>query len=194
MTKGEKEEEKRSVKIGLGLKRKAAKVQGRFADEQEEEVGRERSRLQSLPMSSSKAEQDVIRASAPQTDKAEGDQQADVERPKWKDLIDRIPTRKEDVYDYDVDWDAFERGEGQERVEKWLRKKVEELLGEQDEEMVRFVADKISSRCSPRHIDEEMRPILEEETDQFVIKLWRTVRPFADFASSLRFAHLTGTL
>jgi hypothetical protein len=184
-----------SVKIGLSStkKRKAPKA-GLLATEEEEEEERKRKQRAGIAtISSSREELENLRDAKPQTDKAEdeealpeadgGEKQKHEERQEpstdERSIMAELPSEPVAVYKAEVDWSAFERANGLRRVREWLEGKVAELLGESDQEMITFVAEKVEARNSASEVDDEMRPILEEETEQFVGQLFRVVQMVA---------------
>lgn len=94
-----------------------------------------------------------------------------------KGIIDTIPTTREGVFAYNVDWSSYDEArdtlEG--KVRGYVNKKMVELLGEEEETLVGFIIDKLRSHAPPPEMLEELRSVLDTEADGFVLKLYRLV-------------------
>lgn len=188
-----------NLKIGLGgsKKRKAHRATGVLnSEEDEEEERKQKQRVGLVPLSSSKSDLESLRYANPQTDKAEDEDvpndamgaDGQIKAPSEANtaeqaeqalddvsILQSLPSTRDELYRCAIDWEAYERSDGSERVREWLEKKVSELLGEADEEMVSFVKEMVDKRSSALDLDKEMRPILEEDTDDFVMQLYRII-------------------
>ena len=107
---------------------------------------------------------------------------------KQKELVDQIPTEKDALFAYSIDWETVQKLQiAETSLRPWIVKKMVEYLGEEERTLINFIIAKISNRCEPTdllskltffcffmvtHID-ELAPVLDEEAEQFVIKLWR---------------------
>ena len=60
-------------------------------------------------------------------------------------------------------------------IDAWLRRKLTELLGEEEESMIEFITDSLSSRCEPAALLEELEPVFDDAAAEFTADLWRTV-------------------
>ena len=90
-----------------------------------------------------------------------------------KSLIESIPTSKQDIFDYQLDWSVYDSANLGESVQRWVTKKVTELLGEEEPSLVEFVVEKAAEHLSASAMVEELEPVLDTEAEPFVIKLWR---------------------
>ena len=59
------------------------------------------------------------------------------------------------------------------KLRDWISSQIEEYLGESDDELVKFVLDKIRSRSESKSIIQELEMILEDDAHRFVFGLWR---------------------
>eukprot|EP00742_Colponemidia_sp_Colp-10_P006176 GILJ01006611.1.p1 GENE.GILJ01006611.1~~GILJ01006611.1.p1 ORF type:complete len:529 (-),score=108.03 GILJ01006611.1:121-1599(-) len=93
-----------------------------------------------------------------------------------KQLLRRIPEDPEALFKYSIEWDSlYECGVVEKKVRPWVAKKVKELLGEEEPTMVNVVIKKVLTKPEPKVFLELLQPVLEEETEGFVQKLWRTL-------------------
>jgi len=99
--------------------------------------------------------------------------QAEKEEKARGSLIESIPTDKKKLFKYDVDWRTYDASNLSGSVQRWVSKKVAELLGEEEPSLVEFVVEKVGEHLSAKDMVSELEPVLDNEAEQFVIKLWR---------------------
>ncbi len=52
-------------------------------------------------------------------------------------------------------------------------KRTKEYLGEEVESLTTFIVTQLKSRCQPKELLDELSTILEDDSEAFVLKLWR---------------------
>jgi RNA-binding protein 25 len=98
----------------------------------------------------------------------------DSEKHRQKQLVDKIPTDKDALFAYEVDWILADRlGIVLKEMKPWIHKKVLEYLGEEEKTLISFIETKLMKHCSPSDLLNELAPVLDEDAEQFVVKLWR---------------------
>ena len=55
----------------------------------------------------------------------------------------------------------------------WVRKKIEEYLGENEETLCEFIMSKLTAECSPNELLGELEAVLDSDAEKFVIKIHR---------------------
>lgn len=55
----------------------------------------------------------------------------------------------------------------------WIVKKIVEYLGEEEESLTAFVVGKLDASCRPAELVAELSMVLDQDAEQFVLKLWR---------------------
>eukprot|EP01039_Chlorochromonas_danica_P007117 gene7117-7869_t len=91
-------------------------------------------------------------------------------------IVDQIPTEKEALFAFAVNWDVLDRHDVVRSVLKaWIVKKIVQYLGEEEESLTHFIVSKLSAHCSPLDLVQELSMVLDEDSDTFVCKLWRMV-------------------
>ncbi|XGW02871.1 hypothetical protein V3C99_014699 [Haemonchus contortus] len=90
-----------------------------------------------------------------------------------KDLINNIPTTKEELFAHTIDWRYVDRPLIEQRVRPWVAKKIMEFLGEEEGALVDFVCEKVANKTSPDRILGDIAMILDEDAEVFVVKMWR---------------------
>ncbi|XP_043212853.1 RNA-binding protein 25-like isoform X2 [Amphibalanus amphitrite] len=90
-----------------------------------------------------------------------------------KSLIEKIPTSKEELFSYTVDWDAVDSTLMERRIRPWINKKIAEYIGEPEPILVDFICSKILVGSTPQAILDDVQTVLDEEADVFVVKMWR---------------------
>lgn len=72
-----------------------------------------------------------------------------------------------------MDWSVYDKAKLGDSVQRWVSKKVTELLGEEEPSLVEFVVEKTAEHLPAAAMVEELEPVLDTEAEPFVIKLWR---------------------
>ncbi|VDP05172.1 unnamed protein product [Soboliphyme baturini] len=87
-----------------------------------------------------------------------------------KSLIEKIPTSKDELFKYTIDWtyNLIEK-----RLKPWVVKKIVEYIGEEEPSLVDFICQKVDEKASPQSILDDVSMVLDEEASVFVVKLWR---------------------
>merc|ERR1719316_233161 len=101
------------------------------------------------------------------------------EPPKLKDaemrsLIQKVPTDKEKAFAYDIDWEmVHEHDIIEKKLRPWVRKKVIEYLGAEESGMIEFIMRKVKNQNKPQTILQELEGFLDDEAENFTLKMWR---------------------
>merc|ERR1719197_7899 len=91
-----------------------------------------------------------------------------------KALIKKIPTDPTTLFSYAIDWGEMkDKCLLDSRVRYWLRKKVAELLGVEEPRLAEFVLRKLVSGAAAIEVINDLRPYLDDDSEEFVLKLWR---------------------
>ena len=140
-------------------------------------------RRQFVPIEYTEAEKRIVAAglTVEHKDADDQDQRRFLEEEKKRkaaleaSIMDKIPTKKNDVFNYDIDWGAFKTSGAESLCRKWVSKKTVELLGEEEDAVVDFVIEKLRERVDASVLLEELAVFLDEEAESFVLKLWRMI-------------------
>ncbi|CAD5230968.1 unnamed protein product [Bursaphelenchus xylophilus] len=92
-----------------------------------------------------------------------------------KDLINDIPTTKEELFAYPLDWEMVDQPLVDEKIKPWVDKKIREYIGEDEPTLVRFICEKVAEHGEPQRLLGDLAMILDEEAEAFVFKLWRLI-------------------
>lgn len=109
-------------------------------------------------------------------------------------IIESIPTKKEDLFSYSLDWSLLDsvrrffctcstqdylffcfplKNLMEKRIKPWVIKKIVEYLGEEEPSLTDFICSSITSKKSADNILADIRIVLDDEADVFVVKMWR---------------------
>eukprot|EP01117_Protostelium_nocturnum_P000979 TRINITY_DN112_c3_g1_i1.p1 TRINITY_DN112_c3_g1~~TRINITY_DN112_c3_g1_i1.p1 ORF type:complete len:635 (+),score=289.52 TRINITY_DN112_c3_g1_i1:1992-3896(+) len=97
-----------------------------------------------------------------------------VKMEKVKSVIEQIPTTKEELFAYPINWEIIERNNiVEERMKGWVTKKVVEYLGEEEKVLIDFILKGIRGRTNPVDILKQISVVLDDEGEVFVTKMWQ---------------------
>lgn len=69
-----------------------------------------------------------------------------------KDLIERIPTTKPELFDFKIYWEFVDDILVEKRVKPWVNKKICDYIGEEEPSLVTFICEKIANQTEPQKI------------------------------------------
>ncbi|RIB11252.1 hypothetical protein C2G38_1978536 [Gigaspora rosea] len=128
-------------------------------EEDEEELDAKRKRRVLVPLEYSDDEDDEKRT--------------EDRKRKIKDLVETIPTDKEGLWKWNVKWEELDENILNNKLQSFVSKKIVGYLGVQEDELVSFVMDHLRNHKSAEQLTKEMEMTLDEESELFVMKLWR---------------------
>lgn len=94
-------------------------------------------------------------------------------RKNIKSLIEKIPTEKDALFAYELDWSAIDNNLMEKKIRPWINKKIIEYIGEPEPTLVDFICSKVLAGSQPQVILEDVQMVLDEEAEVFVVKMWR---------------------
>ncbi|KXZ56101.1 hypothetical protein GPECTOR_2g983 [Gonium pectorale] len=92
-----------------------------------------------------------------------------------KAMMDSIPTSRDGVFSYQIKWSHYNASVMGEKFKGWVSSKVEQLLGVQEPTLVDYVVKLLGQHTGPPQLYGELSPVLDNDTETFVIKLYRMV-------------------
>lgn len=152
---------KAKLTLNLGSKRRAALMvpaeDEEFDDDESIESKRKRRILVPLEYS----------------DNEDDEKKTEERKRKIKDLVATIPTDKEGLWNWNIKWEELDENILSKKLQPFVSKKIVEYLGVQEDELVSFVIDHLRNKKSAAELTKEMEMTLDEESELFVMKLWR---------------------
>ena len=109
------------------------------------------------------------------TNNASSAQAQEEKRLAVRKLIENIPTKKEDLFNYPLDWALLDSNLMEKRIKPWVIKKIVEYLGEHEATLTDFICSSIMSKKSAETILSDIRVVLDDEAEVFVVKMWRLI-------------------
>ncbi|XP_017487215.1 PREDICTED: RNA-binding protein 25-like [Rhagoletis zephyria] len=94
-------------------------------------------------------------------------------RRQVKIIIDKIPTLKEELFNYSIEWDRLDNSLMEKRIKPWINKKISDYIGEEEKTLLEFICQKLQTKCSAQCLLDNVAMVLDEEAQVFVVKLWR---------------------
>eukprot|EP01128_Nolandella_sp_AFSM9_P007008 TRINITY_DN3735_c0_g1_i1.p1 TRINITY_DN3735_c0_g1~~TRINITY_DN3735_c0_g1_i1.p1 ORF type:complete len:581 (+),score=101.38 TRINITY_DN3735_c0_g1_i1:29-1744(+) len=106
------------------------------------------------------------------------DRPSEADREKQREaaqaVVKQIPTNKEDLFAFPVDWALFDKAKlSESKVRPWIAMKMEEILGEEEPTLTGFILELLTTHSAPSVVLEQLTEVLDDEAEMFVIKLWR---------------------
>lgn len=90
-----------------------------------------------------------------------------------KSLFAKLPKNREEVFASDIDWDELSSHNVIEKVARpWVAAKIKEYLGVEEMAMISLVLGQLNARVAPETMLSKIEGILDEVSEQFVVKLW----------------------
>ncbi|RWS08610.1 RNA-binding protein 25-like protein [Dinothrombium tinctorium] len=161
--------------LASGDKRKKLSVQDVFNSNDDDDAlaGGKRRKLPSLIDDNTDSNQSVLS----NTQKGMGDNpkslSSEEKRKQIKSLIEKIPTSKDELFTYSIDWSVVDNTLMEKRIRPWINKKITEYIGEEEQQLLDFICTKLQARSSAQSILDDVAMVLDEEAEVFVVKMWR---------------------
>ncbi|SGY16850.1 BQ5605_C012g07009 [Microbotryum silenes-dioicae] len=90
-----------------------------------------------------------------------------------EDLEARIPRSKDEVFAWPIYWSGLSEALITKELVPFTTSMIVESLGFEEEELLSAVMTHIRRHAAPHALIEELEPVLDEETSEFVVKFWR---------------------
>lgn len=83
----------------------------------------------------------------------------DEKRRHIKSIIDRIPTQKDDLFNYKIDRNEIDNALMDRKIRPWINKKIIEYIGEPEPTLVDFICSKVMAGSSPQSILDDVQMV-----------------------------------
>jgi len=91
-----------------------------------------------------------------------------------RELVGYIPKDQTKLLKYPIDWDLIDNNEVVEKVMRdWIDSRIKEYLGEEEADLTDFAVGLLANHIPPKEIISEMEVVLVEDSEGFVVKMWR---------------------
>jgi len=114
-------------------------------------------------------------APTPTASNAQSVQIQEEKRQAVKKLIESIPTKKEDLFTFPLDWSLLDASLMDKRIKPWVTKKIVEYIGEEEASLTDFICGSIMAKNNAEKILSDIRLVLDDEAEVFVVKMWRLI-------------------
>lgn len=79
----------------------------------------------------------------------------------------RLPKRKEEIYEYKINWNTLFKYDIIEKVGRPLiGKQIKKLLGVEDQNVISFIVKFINQKCTPIQLEGKVKIMLEAYTEE----------------------------
>ncbi|XP_011410501.2 PREDICTED: RNA-binding protein 25-like [Amphimedon queenslandica] len=172
----EEDEEKKRAKLTFGLSKKQpstaaarASLEGIFGGEDEGDAVKPKKKLYSLMSSSNSAHIAAAMAVVP----TNGKMSSENRKKLVQSLVNSIPSRREELFNWDLKWNYIDKTLMEKRVSPWINKKIVEYIGEPEPTLTEFICNKLAEQVPADGILNDIAMVLDDEAEVFVLKLWR---------------------
>jgi RNA-binding protein 25 len=76
-----------------------------------------------------------------------------------KSLIEKIPTEKDALFAYQLDWTAIDNNLMERKIRPWINKKIIEYIGEPEPTLVDFICSKVLAGSQPQVILQDVQMV-----------------------------------
>jgi len=77
-----------------------------------------------------------------------------------KELIARIPTNKDELFEFEVYWNLVDNTLVEQRVKPWVNKKILEYIGEEEPSLVAFICERVAAQIDPKRILQDLSMVI----------------------------------
>ncbi|XP_075555501.1 RNA-binding protein 25-like isoform X5 [Dermacentor variabilis] len=140
-----------------------------FGNAEEEESAETRKKRKLVPLEDEEARQQQQQQQQQQVQHMNTEEK----RKHIKSLIDRIPTSKEELFNFNFDRSLVDNALMDKRIRPWINKKIVEYIGEEEPTLVDFICSKVLAGSAAQSILNDVSMVLDEEAEVFVVKMWR---------------------
>lgn len=91
-------------------------------------------------------------------------------------LIEKIPTLKEDLFAWSLDWSLLDDNLMEKRIRPWIAKKIAfffDDMGEKENNLISWICKSLNSHADGNSILSQVALILEDDAEKFVVQMWR---------------------
>nr|KAG5712289.1 hypothetical protein BaRGS_023868 [Batillaria attramentaria] len=81
---------------------------------------------------------------------------AEEKRQRIKGLIESIPTAKDELFNFPLDWSIVDQSLMDKRIKPWVTKKIVEYIGEEEPTLTDFICQKVVAHSSPQSIQNDV--------------------------------------
>lgn len=87
-----------------------------------------------------------------------------------KSLIEKIPTEKDALFAYQLDWSAIDNNLMERKIRPWINKKIIEYIGEPEPTLVDFICSKVLAGSQPQVILQDVQMVSPQLSPDIVTK------------------------
>ncbi|KAA0718104.1 RNA-binding protein 25 [Triplophysa tibetana] len=145
-------------------------VFNKFDDEEVEEAPKKR---KLVPLDYNEVERGGLSLDGTEVTGSRPGVNTEEKRKHIRSLIEKIPTDKQELFNYPLDWSMVDTMLMDRRIRPWINKKIIEYIGEEEATLVDFVCSKVMAHSTPAGILYDVAMVLDEEAEVFIVKMWR---------------------
>ncbi|CAM4726232.1 unnamed protein product [Leuciscus chuanchicus] len=162
-----------SPKMPQAVRRKALAVVDSVFNKFDEETEEAPKKRKLVPLDYSEDERGGLSLDGAEVTGTRPGVNTEEKRKHIKSLIEKIPTVKQELFNYPLDWNMVDTTLMDRRIRPWINKKIIEYIGEEEATLVDFVCSKVMAHSTPEGILDDVAMVLDEEAEVFIVKMWR---------------------
>ncbi|GAA6014482.1 hypothetical protein JCM8202_001551 [Rhodotorula sphaerocarpa] len=106
---------------------------------------------------------------------------ADAER-KAREIEEKVPSTQEGLWAWSIRWKKLTDDVIKKRIEPFANRAIVGYLGAEEPELLSVVTEYLRAHKTPQALVEELEPVLDEDAQDFVVKVWRVLAVETEFA------------
>jgi len=93
---------------------------------------------------------------------------------KLEQIVNKIPKDKDSLFAFPVNWELAQKANLIEsKIRPWVTARSKEYMGTEEPMFINMVISRLKKKESAKKIMKKVKFVLEEDTEVFVMKLWR---------------------
>ncbi|GAA5870360.1 hypothetical protein JCM3774_002709 [Rhodotorula dairenensis] len=103
---------------------------------------------------------------------------------KAREIDDKVPTTREGLWAFKIRWKRLSEDIIKRRIEPYASRAIVGYLGAEEPELVNVVTEYLRAHKTPQELLEELEPVLDEDAQDLVVKVWRVLATETEYAAA----------
>ncbi|KWU44249.1 hypothetical protein RHOSPDRAFT_34264 [Rhodotorula sp. JG-1b] len=103
---------------------------------------------------------------------------------KAREIEEKVPTSKEGLWAFRIRWKRLSDDIIKRRIEPYANRAIVGYLGAEEPELVNAITEYLRAHKTPQELLEELEPVLDEDAQDLVVKVWRVLAIETEYAAA----------